>query len=125
MRRLLSYAKSHIYDIHAVLAATIVVVLMYWIKKPIKKKIVEHVDKLMQQKPELLPRKRLYLKRWNMLLILLTVCLSFVVFTVVEFVSPMIDFSVPTVVMTAVYALCEYAVFEQVTYGRRKKEDRP
>lgn len=120
MRKILSYAKSHIYEIHAVLAATIVLILMYYIKVPVKKKIAEHVDRIMEKKPELLPKKKLYLKRWNMLLILLTMVLSFVVFTVISFISPMIDFSLQTAIMTGVYALCEYAIVDQITYGYKK-----
>ena len=116
MRRLLSYAKSHLYEIHALFVATFVVVLMSLIKEPIKRKIVQSVDKKIQAKPELASKRRIMVKRGNMLLILLTMLLSFVAFTVVALVSPIIRFSFPTAVMSGVFALCEYAFWDQITF---------
>ena len=52
MRRLFSYIKSHIYDIHAILAATFAVFLLYLIKKPIKKYLESCLDKKLQKYPE-------------------------------------------------------------------------
>ena len=35
MHLLLSYCKSHIYELHALLAATITLVAMHFVKKPV------------------------------------------------------------------------------------------
>lgn len=121
MRRLLSYAKSHLYEIHALLVATFVVVLMSLIKEPIKRKIVQSVDKKIQSKPELMQKRRLMIKRRNMLLIVLTMILSFITFMLVVLVSPLIEFSFSTAVMSGVFALCEYAFWDQITFTIREE----
>lgn len=121
MRKLLSYAKSHIYELHALLVATFVVVLMGFIKEPVKRKIVQSVDKKIQSKPELTQKRKRMVKRRNMLLIVLTMILSFFVFALVALVSPLIEFSFPTAVMSGVFALCEYAFWDQITFTIRKE----
>ena len=121
MRKLLSYAKSHIYELHALLVATFVVVLMGFIKEPIKRKIVQSLDKKIQSKPELTQKRKRMVKRRNMLLIVLTMILSFFVFALVALVSPLIEFSFPTAVMSGVFALCEYAFWDQITFTIRKE----
>lgn len=121
MRKILSYAKSHIYELHALLVATFVVVLMSLIKEPIKRKIAQSVDKKIQSKPELAKKRGIMVKRGNMLLIVLTMLLSFVVFTVVALVSPLISFSFSTAVMSGVFALCEYAFWDQITFDIREE----
>lgn len=121
MQRILSYAKSHIYEIHALLVATFVVVLMSFIKKPIKREIVQSVDRKIAEKPELADKRNVMIKHGNMLLILMTMLLSFGVFTLVALGSPIIRFSFPTAVMSGVFALCEYAFWEQITFDQREK----
>lgn len=49
MRLLLSYCKSHIYELHALLAATITLVDMHFVKKPVKEKIAETVEEKKEQ----------------------------------------------------------------------------
>ena len=121
MHRILSYAKSHIYEIHALFAATFVVVLMSFIKEPIKRTLAQSVDKKIQSQPELAQKRRIMVKRRNMLLIVLTMLLSFVVFFLMAVVSPLIEFSFPTAVMSGVFALCEYAFWDQITFDIRKE----
>lgn len=121
MRKILSYAKSHIYEIHALLVATFVVMLMSFIKELIKRKIVQSVDKKIQYKPELTHKRRIMVKRRNMILIALTMVLSVVVFALVALVSPLIAFSFPTAVMSGVFALCEYAFWDQITFTIREE----
>lgn len=94
MRRLLSYAKSHIYDLHALLAGTIAFGIMMLLK-------------------QYLPNKY-----WG---IVCTFLISFVVFCGLSLISPLIEFSAFTGLMSAVYAFCEAAIFEQL--GFRKKEE--
>lgn len=121
MRKILSYAKSHIYDIHAVLAGMIVLVLMYYIKKPIKARVVLYVDAKIRQNPKLSGKRKVLQKRYNAIIILFTMILALGVFTILSLVSSMIEFSFQTGLMSGVYALCEYAVVEQFTC--RRKED--
>lgn len=120
-RMLLSYAKSHIYELHALMAATLVVVLMSFIKEPIKRKIVQSVDRKLKEKPELADKRKRMIKRRNMWLILLTMLLSFVAFALMAMVSPLIEFSFPTAVMSGVFALCEYAFWDQITFTIREE----
>lgn len=117
MQKLLSYAKSHIYEIHALLVATAVVVLMYLVKGPIKRAIVQSIDRKLEQKSELADERDIMIKRRNMLLILLTMLLSFGLFALVALISPLIKFSLSSAIMSGVFALCEYAFIDQITYG--------
>ena len=95
--------------------------LMSFIKEPIKRKIVQSVDKKIQGKPELTNKRKLMIKRSNMLLIVLTMILSFVTFALMAMVSPLIEFSFPTAVMSGVFALCEYAFWDQITFTVREE----
>lgn len=121
MRKFLSYAKSHIYEIHALIAATMVVILMAIIKGPIKRGIARAVDKKLLQKPELQMQRKRIIKQCNTLLIVLAMCLAIVIFGVLAYVSPLIRFSFPSAIMSGVFALCEYAVWEQITYDGANK----
>ena len=116
MRRLFSYIKSHIYDIHAILAATFAVFLLYLIKKPIKKYLESCLDKWLQKYPEKKEKRELYRKRYNMILIVLAIVMSFVLFGILSVLSPMIHFSVQSALMSGVFALCEYAFIDQITF---------
>lgn len=123
MRKILSYTKSHIYEIHALIVATIVVVVMYLIKKPIKRKIVQSVERKLELKPGISDDRDILIRRRNMVLILLVLILSFGLFTLVALVSPLIEFSLPSAVMSGVFALCEYAFWDQITFDIRKDEE--
>lgn len=116
MRRIMSYAKSHIYDMHAVVAGTIVFGLMQFIKKPIKKYTEGCVDRAIEKRPQLSSKRRMLVKRCNMILIVLTMVLSFAVFALLAAVSPVIHFSFQSAVMGGVYALFEYAIAEQFSF---------
>ena len=114
MRRILSYINSHRYDIHAVFAGFLAVLLMYLIKQPIKNKIRNYVDAKIEANPKLADKRRTYIKHYNMVLILLTVFIAFCMFFLVSLVSPIIDFSFSSAIMSGVFALCEYAVIDQL-----------
>lgn len=123
MRKILRYANSHRYEIHAILVATVVVVLMLLIKKPIKKWIANQVDNRIARKPGLFEKRYLLNRRGNMLLIVLTMLLSFGLFWVASVVSPLIEFSISTAIMTGVFALCEYAFLDQITFDIRDEDE--
>ena len=58
--------------------------------------------------------RRLYTKRCNMIILIFAFILSMVVFTILSFVSPLIEFSVFMAGMSGVFALAEYAIFDQL-----------
>lgn len=117
MRILLSYAKSHIYELHAVVVAVVTIVIMYQIKVPIKRIVSEKVDTMLEKKAEKKKMRMLYVRRGNAVLILLAMLLAFVLFLVVSMVSPLIHFSLETAIMSGVFSLAGYAFWDQITYG--------
>lgn len=123
MRKILSYAKSHIYELHAILVATVAVVLMFFIKKPLKKWIAKQVDNRIVRNPELSENRRILIRRGNLLVIVLTMLLSFGLFWVASMISPLIEFSFPTAVLSGVFALCEYAFLDQITFDIRDEDE--
>lgn len=120
MRIFLSYAKSHIYDIHAALVAVITIIAMYYIKRPIKQRNEKHVDEMLARNSGLESKRSLYLKRANFVIIPLTVVVAFGIFTIVSVISPLIHFSLETAVMSGAFALAGYAFWNQITFGKRR-----
>lgn len=120
MRIFLSYAKSHIYDIHAALVAVITIFAMYYIKKPIKQRNEKRVDEKIAANAQLESKRWLYLKRANFILLPLTMALAFLLFVLVSGLSPLIHFSAESAVMSGVFALAGYAFWDQFTYGMRR-----
>lgn len=116
MRKILSYAKSHIYDIHAVIAATITLVLMYFIKRPIKHRIASYVNKRAETDLKWQENKAIYIRRCNIVLILLTMVIAYVMFWVLSLISPLIEFSAQSACMSGVFALVEYACIDQMSF---------
>lgn len=123
MRKILSYINSHRYDIHAVFAGFLTVLLMYLIKDSIKRKIRNHVDAKIEANPELADKRRTYIRHYNMILILLAVLIAFCMFFLVSLASPFIEFSFSSAIMSGVFALCEYAVIDQLAIIHDKGED--
>lgn len=123
MRKILSYINSHRYDIHAVFAGFLAVLLMYLIKQPIKDKIRDHVDAKIAANPGLADKRMTYIKHYNMILILLTLIIAFCMFFLVSLASPIIEFSFSSAIMSGVFALCEYAVIDQLGIVRDEGGD--
>ena len=121
MRIFLSYAKSHIYDIHAVLTAVIAIIMMQYVKRPIKKQIAKSVDGYIMKRNKDGNKRATYIKRANLLIILFTLILSFLIFMAVSIISPLIDFSMETAIMSGVSALAGYALWSQITYNKKDK----
>ena len=113
MRLLLSYIMSHMYDIHAIIAATVVVAVMSYIKVPVKRILACMVERRVEKNIKLEKKKGLLLRRYNLLLIVFV--LSVPVFTILSILSPFIQFSWQSSLMTGVFALCIYAFIEQVS----------
>ena len=121
MRIFLSYAKSHIYDIHAALTAVIAIIMMQYVKRPIKKQIAKSEDGYIMKRNKDGNKRATYIKRANLLIILFTLILSFLIFMVVSTISPLIDFSMETAIMSGVFALAGYALWSQITYNKKDK----
>ena len=118
----LSYCKSHIYELHAVLAATITFFLMFPIKAPIKRKLAAYVERRAAEDEKWNENKKLYRKRCNMIILFLAVFLAAFIFLLVSMISPLIEFSAYTALLSGALTLTEYAVFDQVVGKRGQKE---
>lgn len=123
MTTFLSYLMSHMYDIHAIIAATVVVALMSYIKVPVKRKLADMAEYHRKKKGEAEEVMPLLLRRYHFLLIVLVFALSVPVFAVLSLLSPFIFFTWPSSLLTGVFALCIYAFLEQITKpsGREQK----
>ncbi len=117
MHKVVSHAKSHIYDIHAVIASIVVFLFMMLIKPPMKRWIAKMLEKHFGNRSDWDLEQENYRRRGNMLLIVFVIILGYLIFAVIALLSPGIEFSFFNGGMTGVYALCEYAFYEQITYG--------
>lgn len=114
VHKFLSYSKSHIYELHALLAAMVAFLIMLVVKKPIKKWIDSYVDKKAQSNSKWNDNKALYRKRLNLILIICTIIVSMLVYNLLTHISPLIQFSSVTTFLSAVFALDIYAVYDQL-----------
>lgn len=121
MHLFLSYCKSHIYELHALLAATITFLAMFELKKPIKVRTREIVDAKAKENQKWEKNRRLYYKRCNMLIVAATLLLAALLFLFLSIVSPFINFSWHMTWMSGAFALTEYAIYDQVI-GKEKHE---
>ena len=119
MHLLLSYCKSHIYELHALLAATITFVVMFPLKQPIKDRIWCWVEKKTLENEKWKQRRLLYHKRGNMIILLLAFAIAGVLFALISVVSPLIHFSWYMTWMSGAFALTEYAVYDQCFIERK------
>lgn len=122
LHTILSYCKSHIYELHAILAGGITFLLMFLIKKPIKKITSDYVKgkSLKSEKWKLNGRK--YLKRINSIVIIVTVMLAYAIFGIISAISPLIHYSAITAFLSAVFALDFYALFDQIWGGQKHEQ---
>lgn len=109
----LSSCKSHIYEIHASIAAILTVVIMSFLKMPIKSKILEIADHIYQDN-KMKISKYLLIKRMNLIVILCTMIISLIIFPIIAFISPLIVFSMKTCILTWIFSLAIYAVYDQL-----------
>lgn len=114
MRIFLSYAKSHIYELHSILAATITFILMLFIKKPIKQSIRYYVERKAENNQRWAQNKKLYRKRCNSIIVFSTMLLAIIIFTIISFISPLIEFKWFSAILSGTVALTEYAIFDQI-----------
>ena len=118
IQKLLSYVGSHIYDIHAFIASILVLGILFMIKRKINDVIVRKVNRYIEKHPNLSEKKDTYIRRSGLIYMALVFPISMVMFLVVDLVSPLVEFSIPAVVMCTVYVLFEYAILRQVAYRK-------
>lgn len=94
--------------------------LMFIVKKPIKEEINRFVEKKAASSAHWNKKRVTYRRRMGIILITLDFLLSGAVFGIVSVISPMIHFSVPTMWFSGVMSTVEYAVYDQITFGRKK-----
>lgn len=110
MHFLLSYAKSHIYDIHSLLVGTIIFVLILAWKDSIDDLISNRVIKKYEDRSEA-RKMAAYRRMWGMIYVLI-VLLAFLFFCAVAFVSPFVDNSVPASIISAAFAITELEFYK-------------
>ena len=118
MHFLLSYAKSHIYDLHALLVGTIIFVLILIWKESIDTVIVDWVNKHLEDRAE--ARKLAAYRRLWGLIYLLIIALAFLFFYAVAFISPFVENSVPASIISAAFAITELEFYKTFLQGKRR-----
>lgn len=121
IRLVLSYTKSHIYDIHSALAGTLALMVMFAIKVPIKQWVEKKVNDKAEKNAKWERSKSFYLKICNGVLIPITMLVAIVIFDALSMLSPFINASWPSALMSGAIALAEYAVLEQLGLDRGRK----
>ena len=116
IQKLLSYVGSHIYDIHAFIASLLVLGVLVIAQRKLNDVIVRKIDKNIEKKPNLSDKRDTYIRRSGMIYIAAIFPTSMVMSLLVDLVSPLVEFSIPAVVMCAVYVLFEYAILRQIAY---------
>ncbi len=110
--------QSHIYELHAVLAGTITLLLMSIIKIPIKRinynKVYGKEDEITQMNEEEKKQKRLQYQRRNVCIIFIACLVGPIVFGVCASLSSLISFQVGSALLSGLIALAEYAVLQQI-----------
>lgn len=99
MRKFLSYCKSHIYDIHSIMVAIILIVFILCTKKMLGKKMSNKEGNTF---------------KWKIMLLLMVIVAALLGFALLAILSPFVDFSLQSGIMSAVYALCGNAFIEQI-----------
>ncbi len=105
--------RSHIYELHAILSATIAFLLMFPIKRPIKGLVKNFVEKKVKTNEKWEKNQRDYHRRCNMVVLIAALALSFLSFCVISVVSPLINFSIMSGFLSGAVTLTEYAIYDQ------------
>ncbi len=114
MHLILMYCKSHIYELHSLLAAFITIILMQHIKKPIKRKIARFVLNMAAKKDKWKEHKVVYYKRMNTIVVLVAEIMGGVSFELVNIFSPLVVFKWFTTLTTGAIAIAGYKILEQM-----------
>lgn len=115
----LSFSKSHIYEWHALLTAFITFVFMQVIKRPVKDALSDWVEHRALKSERVNSKKKLHKRRANLIIVILSVVVSYLFFAIISYVSPVIQWSSFTAFLSACFALDFYAVYE-LWFGGKK-----
>lgn len=114
IHKLLSYCKSHIYELHAILAAVISFSIMLGIKIPIKRRLADWIEEKAKESEKWRKNKKVYGRRVNLILMMIAIAVSYGIFLIVTAISPLIRYSGITAILSIAVTLDIYAVFEQI-----------
>ena len=117
IRKILSYCKSHIYDLHSLLVGTIIFFLVIIWKDHIDAFFESIVDKRYADCTE--EEKKLVVKRLWGLVYILIIPLAFLVYAAAATISPLVNQSVPASVISASFAIVELEFYK--TYIQKKR----
>ena len=120
MVKIHGYINSHIYELHALIAATITLFILYRIKDRVKHSLDAFVDRQARFDEKWMENRKLYQHRSHMVLILLVFVIAFFLFGIIAFLSPFIRFSFYNAVLSGVICLTEYALIDQLCIGERR-----
>lgn len=114
----LKYVDSHIYDIYAILVGTITLAIVMILKIPVKMYARQAADMYctrrgVDKERQDIEWKKIY-KRWNSLIYIIVIFVAFIVFIVTAKISPQIEFSIGSAVMSVVYAIAEYEIVDWI-----------
>lgn len=114
----LKYVNSHMYDIYAILVGTLTLAIVIALKIPIKIYARRAADRYCWNGTEKGEKQdksweQIY-KRRNGLIFVLVFVVAIIMFAVVAQISPQIEFSMGSAVMSAIYAIAEYEIIDQV-----------
>ena len=110
MHMILSYCKSHIYDLHSLLVGTIIFFLVYAWKENIETKFRNWINKRYSDRSE--EGKNAIMKRLWGLIYLLVIPIAFLIYCAVASISPFVDNSVPASVISATFAITEMEFYK-------------
>ena len=110
---ILKYTKSHIYELHALLAGILAFLLMFQAKKPVKKLIFRITKRKAETSRRWKNNQNMYRRRLGLSLIALDFAISAAVFWVLAMVSPLIRFSLRTMWLSGFLSLTLYSLYEQ------------
>ena len=118
IRKLLSYTKSHIYDIHAIIVSLLVLATVFFVQKKLHNVLIQYVDKYLEKKPDKKEKRDVYIRRCSLIYVVVIFVLSNVFFALVALISPFVVFSFPSAVMGMVYTIFEYAILRQIMWNK-------
>ena len=118
---ILKYTKSHIYELHALLAGMLSFLLMLQVKKPVKKWLSAYTEKRCAESRKWNQNRLVYRRRLGLSLIALDFLISAVIFAILARLSPLIHDSTKTMWLSGFLSLTIYALYDQM-FSVRKGE---
>ena len=112
MHKILSYCKSHIYDIHAIIAGTLIFIIIQLIKGKIKGSIRSYIDAKFFEKTK--AYRVNYSKRAFAVIYPIIFIMAFLFYWILAMISPFIHFSVTSAILSATIAITEFEIYDKI-----------